>query len=273
LELPTVKDNVGVEYDFVMTVVDLLSGYTVLVPCAKKGLTSAKVAKLLMDRVVLIYGCPARIVSDQDVRFTSAWWKEMGISHRVSLAYRAAGHGAVERVNKAIVDALKIFLFQDQQRNWLSLVGLVQFTLNDAPKSSGWSANRVVFGRDLISLQDQAPSTTAIDGEKWIEMQKTLLETMKEKLKKKKEAMEEQYRHSHKDFDVITGDRVWVYRQDNEGDSGLERKLLPRWRGPFRVGDHVPNVWNVHDGADGCFACHVERMKRADQSIELGWVK
>ena len=92
----------------VMVVVDLLSGYAVLLPVSKKGLTGTRVAKLLMDEVILKFGCPRNLISDQDVRFTHKWWEQvmnaLGIRHHLSIAYRPAGHGAVERLNKGIAD-------------------------------------------------------------------------------------------------------------------------------------------------------------------------
>ena len=111
IQLPLVKDFNQIEFDFVMVAIDLLSGYVVLVPCSKKGLTSARVARFLLDYIILRFGAPQSIITDQDVRFASKGWddvmKELGINHRMTLAYRSAGHGAVERANKAVVDILK----------------------------------------------------------------------------------------------------------------------------------------------------------------------
>ena len=88
LQLPELEDGSGGVWDFVLVVVDVLSGFIVAVPASKRGLTAGKVAKLFMDNVVYRYGCPSKMITDRDVRFTAKWWEDvvsgMGVSHHLS---------------------------------------------------------------------------------------------------------------------------------------------------------------------------------------------
>ena len=278
LHMPALDDGHGGEWDFIMVVVDLLSGFLVTIPTSKKGLTTGKAAKLFMDHVVFRYGCPSRLITDQDVRFTAAWWKEMmgamGISHHLSLAYRPQGHGAVERANKTIVDMFKAVLLGRADCNWMAQLARVTWLLNDQPRQSGWSANKVVFGRELVSLEDQVHARTgAVDGDEWVESQLRSLEEMRVRMETEKRRMEERYNRKRQCLELQPEDHVWIYREVGDEDR-LDRKLLPRWRGPYRVtrAIHFPNVWEVEiDGVPS--AHHVEHLKLASEGIPVGWVK
>ena len=124
---------------------------------AKAGATGQSVAKALMERVFLVFGTPVRIVSDNDVRFSSDWWaqvlKELGVSHHTTLPHRPQGNGAVERVNGKVLSLLRKLMVNnaDATVTWANLLPWVQWVLNDTPGTSGYSPNLLVFGRELVS--------------------------------------------------------------------------------------------------------------------------
>ncbi len=60
-------------YDAIFTVVDRFSRFVKFIPC-NTTCTAADMAKLFFEQWVCIYGMPAKIISDRDVRFQSKFW-------------------------------------------------------------------------------------------------------------------------------------------------------------------------------------------------------
>ena len=66
-------------YNGILTCIDRYSKYVVLIPITigEKQLTSAEVAALFYEHVVLKFGMPKTIVSDRDPRFTFHFWEAL----------------------------------------------------------------------------------------------------------------------------------------------------------------------------------------------------
>ena len=60
-------------YDSIWVIVDRLTKVAHFLPI-KTVYTSAKLAKLYMERIVSLHGVPKKIVSDQGTQFTSHYW-------------------------------------------------------------------------------------------------------------------------------------------------------------------------------------------------------
>ena len=148
-----------------------------------------------------------------------------------------------------------------------------QWTINNSPHHGDWSANKIVFGRELVSFQDHTrpPRTFAWDGDGWVAQTEKDLDGLRAKLEKERRKLEQRHAVQHGFLEVALGSWFWVYRNP-EDESITNRKLLPRWIGPFEVVKalHLPNVWEVTDGTNS-FACHVDRIKLASVEIPLGW--
>jgi transposase InsO family protein len=82
-----------------------------LVPLSFKGSNAAAVARLFVDNVWRLHDMPSSIVSDRDVRFTSAFWKELctltGTQTNMTTAYAPQGYGAAERTNGTMETILR----------------------------------------------------------------------------------------------------------------------------------------------------------------------
>ena len=101
-----------------------------------------------LESIFEAFGFPELIFSDSGPQmrasFTS-WAKQLGIEHRVSLAYFASSNGVIERSLKALKMLMK-------KRNFEGEVGLEEAVniLNADPMSdAGMSASRLFFGRPL----------------------------------------------------------------------------------------------------------------------------
>jgi hypothetical protein len=96
--LPKTKSG----YDSIWVVVDHLTKVAHFVP-VKTTYTSAKLAKIYMNKIVCLYGVPKSIVSDRGTQFTSHFWRQLhetlGTRLEFSTAFHPQTDGQTERVN------------------------------------------------------------------------------------------------------------------------------------------------------------------------------
>jgi hypothetical protein len=63
-------------YDSIFTIVDRFSKFVRFIPI-QSTYDAPKIAQLLFDNWICIYGMPKVIVSDRDSRFTSRFWQSL----------------------------------------------------------------------------------------------------------------------------------------------------------------------------------------------------
>ena len=63
-------------FDSIFTIVDIFSRFARFIPC-KTSINAVEVANLFFEEWVCRFGMPTKIVSDQDVKFTSSFWGEL----------------------------------------------------------------------------------------------------------------------------------------------------------------------------------------------------
>ena len=160
VDLPT--DQKG--FDCAFVIVDRLSGFIIVEPCTKLGLTSENAAKIYFHKICKIFGLPREICTAKDSAFIGSWWKTTcgmaGVHHRKVMAYRPQANGRAERAVKSTIEALRVALFIYPDRDWSELVPLAVFTLNTSPAVTGLSPFELVFGRKPPPhcKQSQTPS-------------------------------------------------------------------------------------------------------------------
>lgn len=79
--------------------------------------STSEVAQVFVREIVRFHGVPKKIVSDQDVKFTSKFLKELFVGLGIDLAFSTACHlqtyGETERVNKILEDMLRIYVMHE----------------------------------------------------------------------------------------------------------------------------------------------------------------
>ncbi|MCO5587413.1 hypothetical protein L7F22_041362 [Adiantum nelumboides] len=90
--LPKTTEN----YDSIFVIVDKLTKVAHLIP-VKQTATAADIAQVFVKEIVRLHGIPARIISDQDAKFTSKFWQAMfqslGTQLNLSTAYHPETDG------------------------------------------------------------------------------------------------------------------------------------------------------------------------------------
>ena len=98
---------VGPDYDvpFVLVVVDYTTRYVVLTPLMNK--TAAKVAEVLYEEVILVFGAPEMMVTDGGTEFYNStlrkYCSENGIQFQLSNTERQAENGKAEVFHKILM--------------------------------------------------------------------------------------------------------------------------------------------------------------------------
>ena len=128
---PLPKSN---NFDYLLVVIDQLTSQVHLVP-TMMTVTARGVMWLILKEVMRLHGIPESIVSDQDTKFTSIFWKELHRLMRSKLLLSTAFHpqtdGATERANRSIAQILRIVVSNDQ-KDWSSKCLMVEFAINSS---------------------------------------------------------------------------------------------------------------------------------------------
>eukprot|EP00253_Pinus_taeda_P016910 PITA_16910 len=144
--LPKTKRN----NDSIMVVVDKLSKAAHFIP-VQSTYRVVQIAHIFMQNVFRLHGLPKTIISNRDVKFTSAFWRalfaELGTQLNFSTAYHPQTDGQTERVNQMVEDMLRACVMQ-KPTQWEDYFHLVEFAYNNGYHTSiQMSPFEVLYGR------------------------------------------------------------------------------------------------------------------------------
>ncbi|KAE8964889.1 hypothetical protein PR002_g28847 [Phytophthora rubi] len=121
----------------VLVFVDRFSKMVHLAPVAAE-VTADESAELFLDLVFHHHGLPESIVSDRDLRFTSAFWTRLFALLGTRLLMSTAAHpetdGQTERVNRVLEDVLRSYA--TSFASWSSFLPMAEFALNNSTHAS-----------------------------------------------------------------------------------------------------------------------------------------
>jgi hypothetical protein len=137
-------------YDPISVVVDRLTkvAHFILV---KTTYTSAKLAKIYMNKIVCLHGVPKRIVSDRATQFTLHFLRQLHESLGTRLEFSTTFHpqtdGQTERVNQMLEDMLRACAL-DYGSRWDANLPYAEFSYNNSYQSSiEMSSFEALYGR------------------------------------------------------------------------------------------------------------------------------
>ena len=124
----------------IWTIVDRFSKQSHFIPI-KKTIKAHHMARIFISQIFKYHGLPTSIVSDRDPRMTSLFWKglfdNLGTKLNFSLAYHPQTDGQCEIVNSIILDLLKSYVYEvDQKNQWERYLLLVEYAYNNTVHSS-----------------------------------------------------------------------------------------------------------------------------------------
>ncbi|MCO5575828.1 hypothetical protein L7F22_029633 [Adiantum nelumboides] len=138
-------------------IVDRFSKQAHFIP-VKKTIKAPHMAQLFISQIFKYHGMPTSIVSDRDPRMTSNFWKglfqNLGTKLNFSSAYHPQTDGQSEITNSIVLDLLKAYVMEVDQRNqWEKYLPLVEYAYNNTVHTStGKTPFEVIEGRSKVPL-------------------------------------------------------------------------------------------------------------------------
>ena len=97
--------------DPIMVVVDKLSKYAHFIP-VNSTYKAVNIAEIFLKEMFLFHGLQKMVISDQDVKFMSNFWKSLfaGLETKInfSTSYHPETNGQTKRTNQVIEDMLRM---------------------------------------------------------------------------------------------------------------------------------------------------------------------
>jgi hypothetical protein len=223
-------------FDTVFVVVDRLSKFAVFIPTTEH-VTAQKAAELFVKHVASRFGLPSQIVTDRDPRFTGTFWpavlKLFGTKHSTSTPYHPQTDGQTERMNRLLEETLRHYV-NANQTNWVSLLPLVEFAINNAWQSSIQSTPFFLMHGQHPRVPATPPAETQHPGSQ------SFVSRIADAVHNAKKAMTAAHdrmraRHTGKPPDYSVGQQVLLSTKHLTTLPGLSSKLSHTWTGPFLI--------------------------------------
>eukprot|EP00253_Pinus_taeda_P016913 PITA_16913 len=235
--LPKTKRN----NDSIFVVVDKLSKAAHFIP-VQSTYRAAQIAHIFMQNIFKLHGLPKTIISDCDVKFTSAFWKtlfaELGTQLNFNTAYHPQTDGQTERVNQMVEDMLRAYVMQKPTR-WEDYLHLVEFAYNNGyHTSTQMSPFEVMYGRKCRTPTSWGgPEDKLSLGPEMLKEMEDMVKRVRVNLKATQDRQKNfaDRKRRFKEFQI--GDHVYIQIQAKRSTLQWNgcAKLAPRYCGPFQI--------------------------------------
>jgi hypothetical protein len=115
--------------DYVMVVIDKISNFAHFIP-VKSTLKAINIIEIFMKEISKLHGIPKMMISDRDVKFTYAFWKELFVGLNTNLNFSTSYHpqtdGQTERTNQIVEDMIRMHI-RTKPNKWEDYMHLVEF--------------------------------------------------------------------------------------------------------------------------------------------------
>ena len=223
-------------FNFLIVIMCALSLYARGIAC-RKTISGEELCELLWKEWFSVYGIPAHIIADSDVRWgkEQSWWKTLmrsyGVKFDTSIPYKSRSNGVVERRNREMVTILRMLQQQQTSSNWVKLIPLATCILNEQVigRSGKCPAelflNRVSW-HAVLPENDVSGNPAAVN---WIEQNRQDQITVRDMLlKNRRRQLRSRRVRPLQAFD-------WVLVHHTRFPGLTRNKLQERWLGPFLV--------------------------------------
>ena len=230
-------------YNALVVFVDRLSKMVHIEPTTK-SLTSEGLVELFESRVLRYHGVPQTLVSDRDIRFNSAVWKNAmeiwGIKHCRSTGKHPQTDGQTENANGVLKDTLRHFV-GPYQSTWDKLLPAAEFSMNNSLNvSTGHTPFELNYGQNpdtplTVVLRGLNPNIDRFRG-RWSEQLKHARQCLLNAQQRQKVQADKSRRAAPA---LKPGDKVLIHMKHFKLPPGLKLKLAPRFLGPFSILDCI----------------------------------
>ncbi|UYV67848.1 hypothetical protein LAZ67_5002220 [Cordylochernes scorpioides] len=242
---PLEKTSKG--HSSILTIVDLFTKFPILIPTRDQ--CASTVVKALLESVITIFGVPKTILSDRGSAFISCIFKgickAMGVSAVNTTAWRPQSNGAVERLNRTVIESLRRC---EAGSNWDDILPMVALAIRTTEHSStGFTPAKLVFGHELRLPQPFQEAGQSPVSEDLIAQTAAFYEReLTEEVEKIREVVRQTYLNEQEEARIKfenkglrtfnNGDLVLVERMH---ETKGRHKFEPRYGGPYECGNPI----------------------------------
>ena len=253
----------------ILVVVDRLTKMVHFLPTFDTA-SAEETAALFRDRIFVLHGMPQVLLSDRDVKFTSAFWKELhrllGITLSMSTAYHPQTDGQTERMNRVLEDMLRHFI-NHSHNDWEQFLAPAEFAINNAVNSSVQNTPFMLnYGRHPwlpVNMVGHLRDTKLWQKDERVPAANVFIDNIQKSITLAKQCMQRAQdrqgkfaAHKARPHSFTPGMRVLLSSKNIKLRSSGTPKLQPRWLGPFKlikmVGTQaaeleLPSTMKIHD--------------------------
>ena len=120
--------------------------------------TKGAVANFIKENIIVRFGVPHRIISDNDTHFVNSDVRKMlefyQVKHHRSSPYYPQGNGQVEATNKTLIKIISK-MSQEYREGWAMHLLDALWAYRNSPKlATGFSSFSLVYGTKVMSLAE-----------------------------------------------------------------------------------------------------------------------
>ena len=265
---------------YILTAMDNFTKYVEAVPMANQEATS--VAKALVDNIIVRYGAPLQILTDQGTNFEGHLFRELcrqlGIDKVRTSSYHPSSNGLIERFHRTL-NAMLGKIVSNHQRDWDEVLPHVLAAYRASTHEvTGYSPNRLLYGRenraplDLVYGRPPEPEPVSATYSSYVddltERMETAYREVRQHLRRAAERRKHDYDLRVRPATFSAGDSVWYFTPRRyQGRSPKWQKL---YCGPYEVLKRCGPVNYLLRKSSRArpFVAHVDKLKLCRQSAE-----
>ncbi|CAK1597720.1 unnamed protein product [Parnassius mnemosyne] len=224
---PFPKSTKGNQY--ILVIIDSFTKFIAVKPTRS---TRSVETVLVLREIFAILGYPNRIISDRGLSFTSRYFKEFCITHKIHHTLNAISipraNGQVERVNRTLLDALRTStqIPSAWDAKIPEIVMGINHTIHDTTK---YSPYELMFAHKKNLVPDLTGNSLEISC-------KEKRKRASEKIRKKQKYMETKCNESRKEAKKYRkGELVLWNNAFTNSETGVSRKIDKMYAGPYKI--------------------------------------
>jgi transposase InsO family protein len=225
---------------YILTCQDDLSKFLVVIPIPQQD--AETVAREFVLNIILKFGAPAQILTDQGSNFLSDLFKStcklLRIKKIQTTAFHRESNGSLESSHRVLTEYLRHYVREDQT-NWDEWVPCAVYVYNTTVHTTtAYTPFELVYGfkSEVPSALRETPNIQYNYGDYLTELRGRLQsahEVARQKLILSKERSKEHYDKNSETFEIQTGQKVLLF--DETVRRGRSKKLSPQYVGPYDV--------------------------------------
>ena len=221
---------------YIISITDILSKF--IITKAVRDCTATTAANFLINKVIMKYGTPTCILTDNGTHFTAQVmnnvFQRLGMTHLYSTTYHPQTNGQIERFN-ATMDGKIATLCNERRTDWDEALQFVTFNYNTSiHATTKQTPFEMMHGRQAVLPFDQQQALISItpDPEHGKRL-RNYLEKLADEARKKIQICQQQYKTRYdlnrKELELKINDLVLVKTRNTRN------KFDIRYEGPFKI--------------------------------------